>query len=648
LIIILIISILVLLSTSIVNASKEGRSLIDSLLSELPIKSKDTNAVNLLSLLSKNYYIIDPDSGLYYGYQGLQIAEELGWKKGMAKAKNSLGANYSAKSMTAEATKNYLETSRIYEEIGDRSGILRSYGDVAMLYSIVERYDQAIEYYHKTINMAKELNSDIELGRNYSNLGIVYKYLKKSDSAQYYFSKSSVIFEKLNHKSYLSLNYFNSGSVFIDDSSYAKAYDHTIKALEISKEIGNKRLIALINVNLGHIYKMNYFYPEKLKPRPDFLFAEDSLNLLKSIEYLEEAKSALAELDDKKNLMEALDGLSELYLLKHDFEKAAQARQLYSELQDSLMSVEAHRQIAFLDARREIDMKDQQIKMSELKLESTQNQLIIIVIALIIISIIAIIFYRLNIQNRRINQKLIEQSRIISDQVATKDKFFSIIAHDLRNPISAMAQSIEMLKKEFYTFDSEEIREFITDLNRSSKNVYALLEDLLTWSRSQRGMIEAHKESYNASDIAARAISQLESQAKAKKINLVNNVSPDESVFIDANLTITMLRNMLSNAIKFSEEGSQVEVDLTKCKDGLSQYSITDHGVGMDQKTVDNLFKIDSAQSGIGTAGEKGTGLGLIVCKEFADKQNGKITAESNEGEGSTFKFTFPDEDCEE
>jgi signal transduction histidine kinase len=630
------------------KAALDGRALIDSLLSEVPKVKRDTNAVKLLCLLSWNYYITNTDSGLFYGNQALEIANEIEYKRGIATAKAALASNYSAKAMTGEATTNYLEALEIYEEIGDKRGIINSYGNIAMLYSIVEKYDHAINYYHKTLYMAKELNSEIDLARNFGNLGIVFKHLKKMDSARFYLEKSIQVNEKLGNRNYLAVNYFNLGAICIDDSLYIDAYHHTMKAFDIANDIGNKRLVALIYINLGTIYKANYFYPKKLNPRPDFLFKDDKQNLFKSIEYLEKGREILIGLDDKKNLIEANDYLYEALILNHDFRKAAEVKEHYFALQDSILTDETRKQMAFLDAKSELELKDQEIRLSALELEKKNNLLLIAGFAFVVLAITAFIFYRMNVQKRRINQKLIEQSKIISDQVATKDKFFSIIAHDLRNPISSMAQSVNMIDQEFDSFSEEEIREFIGDLNKSSKNVYALLEDLLTWSRSQRGMIEAHKERYNARDIAARAISQLESQASAKKIELVNTVDEIETAYIDANLTITMLRNLLSNAIKFSYEGSQVELGFNLCEDGKKSFIVTDHGVGMDQRTIDILFRIDSAYSGIGTSGEKGTGLGLIVCKEFADKQNGSITVESQLDKGSIFSYSFPDDECDD
>jgi len=640
----IILIILFLYSNFTAKSALSNRELVDSLLSEVTEAGKDTNAVKLYNTLSFSYHIFDTDSGLSYGNISLRLAEDLDWKKGIAGARNSLAANYITKSMTSEATMNYLKALSIYEDIEDKRGILKSYGNMSMLYSIIKRYDIAIDYYHKSISMAKELNSDRDLARNYGNLSSVYKLIKNIDSSKYYIKKSIEMNEKLDKKDYLVINYLNLGAISIDDSSYTDAYKYTMKSLSLAKDMNNKRIIATCYANFGNIYKMSYYYPHKFIPRPDFLLSNPKLNLLKSIEFLEKARAAFSEMNDRKSLMEVCDYLFEVRLLNNNFHEAAQIRQKYYDLQDSVLNEETKKQIALLDAKSELDQKDQQLRMYDLEIEAMSSQLVIIGVAFVAIAIIAIIFYRLNNQKQKINKKLREQSIIISDQVATKDKFFSIIAHDLKNPIASMAQSIELINNEFDRFDVSELKEFLDVLENSSKNASALLEDLLTWSRSQRGMIEAYKEVYNAKDTAARAISQLEPQASLKKIDIINNIENDQKVYLDANLTITILRNLISNAIKFSQIGSIIEVSFRKSNNGFSSYQVRDYGMGMDTKTLDSMFRIESAQSGVGTAGERGTGLGLIVCKEFADKQNGNIFVTSKLGEGSIFTFEIPDD----
>lgn len=628
------------------SSEKEGRALIDSLRSELDDIKKDTNAVNLFTELSVNYYIMDTDSGLIYANKALELAKEIDWKIGIAKARNSLATNYWAKNKLPEAMENYIEMLNISEQINYQRGISVGLSNLAMIYSDLEQYDKALVYYHKAVKMEKELNNQSSLARNYGNIGIVYQRCGNNDSALYYHLKSLEIHEKLDVKMPISINYLNIGSIYIEDSVYAKAYDYNIKAFDMAKKLENKRVMALSLANLGNVYLLIYYNFPKIEEIDDFAFSSRERNLEKAIEFLERSREFLIDINDKKNLKDINNFLMDAHLVKHDFDKASQYREAFESLRDSLMSEKAHARIAQLDAKRELELKDKQLKIKELQIQSKNVQITIIIIALVLLAIISIIFLRLNNQKRKINAKLVEQSRIISEQNATKDKFFSIIAHDLRNPVSTISQSIDVLNDEFYNLDNQELKEYIADLQKSSKNLYALVEDLLTWSRSQRGIIHANKETYQAKDIVERAISQIESQAAKKNIKIANKVPESKKVHIDAALTITILRNILSNAIKFSDFNSSVEVSLGKCENGKDSFKIKDHGIGMDQKAIDSLFKIDNAHSGIGTAGEKGTGLGLIVCKEFADKQDGAIEVQSEPEKGSTFTFVFPAENC--
>ena len=625
-------------------SEKEGRALIDSLLTELDDIEKDTNAVNLFTELSVNYYIMDTDSGLMYAKKALQLAKEIDWKRGIAKARNSLATNYWAKNKLPEAMENYIQMLDIFEQMNYKPGIAVGLSNLAMIYSDMEQYDKALVYYQKAVKMEKELNNQSSLARNYGNLGIVHQRIGNNDSALYYHFKSLEIHKKLDTKMPISINYLNIGSIYIEDTVYAKAYDYNIQAFDLAKELENKRVMALSLANIGNVYLLVYYNFPKIETAYDFAFSSRERNLEKAIEYLERSKDLLLDINDKKNLKEITNFLMDAYLVKHDFDKASQYREAFETLRDSLMTEKAHARIAQLDASRELELKDKQLKIKELQIQSKNVQITIIIIALVLLAIISIIFLRMNNQKRKINDKLVEQSRIISEQNATKDKFFSIIAHDLRNPVSTISQSIDVLHDEFDNLDKQELKEYIADLRKSSQNLYALVEDLLTWSRSQRGIIHANKETYQAKDIVERAISQIEAQAAKKDIQILNKVPESKKVHIDAALTITILRNILSNSIKFSEFNSSVEVSLGKCENGKDSFKIKDHGIGMDQQTIDSLFKIDNAHSGIGTAGEKGTGLGLIVCKEFADKQDGSIEVESKAGKGSTFTFVFPAE----
>lgn len=223
----------------------------------------------------------------------------------------------------------------------------------------------------------------------------------------------------------------------------------------------------------------------------------------------------------------------------------------------------------------------------------------------------------------------------------TKDKFFSIIAHDLKNPFSALMGYTSIITEDIDTIGKDELLKYVGNMERTVKNAYSLLENLLQWSRSQTGRLDFHPFEIDLYLIAIRNIGLLTSAADNKQIALVNNIKKGTEVYVDENMISTVIRNLLSNAIKFSHKGGEVILDMEE-KNGEVLVSVKDNGVGISKEDRDKLFRIDVSLSTVGTAEEKGTGLGLILCKEFVEKHNGEIRVDSEPGKGSTFSFIIP------
>ena len=225
---------------------------------------------------------------------------------------------------------------------------------------------------------------------------------------------------------------------------------------------------------------------------------------------------------------------------------------------------------------------------------------------------------------------------------ATKDKFFSIIAHDLRNPLGNFVSVLSYLYEFYNVLSEEEKIEYISNTKDSASGILSLLENLLEWSRSQRGMITINPNEFCIRMIANNTISILKLSADEKNIRLENNIPEPTMINTDANLVSTIIRNLTSNAIKFTPIGGSIELGIKMTKDPNLTVFVKDSGVGMSKETIDKLFRIDESITTKGTSGEKGTGLGLILCKEFVEKLGGNIWVESELGKGTTFYFTLP------
>lgn len=223
----------------------------------------------------------------------------------------------------------------------------------------------------------------------------------------------------------------------------------------------------------------------------------------------------------------------------------------------------------------------------------------------------------------------------------TKNKFFSIISHDLRGPFSGIVSLTELLCDNVSELDSAEIEKFLYQIHESSKNVHYLLENLLDWARNQMNKIEFKLEEINLELIIRETIDTLKDQAFKKNLTISYNIEYSESLYSDKNIIKTILRNLVSNAIKFTQNNENIAIGVSRNSSEI-EISVKDNGIGMNQNTLDKIFRIDEKTTTRGTNGETGTGLGLILCNEFVEKLGGKIWVESAVGNGSNFKFIVP------
>ncbi|MCK9640391.1 MAG: hybrid sensor histidine kinase/response regulator [Prolixibacteraceae bacterium] len=246
--------------------------------------------------------------------------------------------------------------------------------------------------------------------------------------------------------------------------------------------------------------------------------------------------------------------------------------------------------------------------------------------------------------------KLYQQSRILQEQskklqelVATKDKFFSIIAHDLRGPLGGFMSLTELLANELFEFTPAQQKEMNMDLYNSSKNLFNLLENLLVWARMQQGQIVFNPVQINLRELVAESILTLDDAIKKKSIRVSAQLPDQLIVFADSNMIQSVVRNLLSNAIKFTEKGGNVTLSQYLTENKTCVIVVKDSGIGMNCTMTANIFRLDANNSRPGTEGEQSTGLGLLLCREFVEKHGGEIWVESVEGTGTSFYFTIPD-----
>ncbi len=241
----------------------------------------------------------------------------------------------------------------------------------------------------------------------------------------------------------------------------------------------------------------------------------------------------------------------------------------------------------------------------------------------------------------RQKKKLDKLNRDLSEINRTKDKFFSIIAHDLKNPLGSFKNVTGFMLNNFPELGEGEKIEFLNLMNDSAQHVYSLLENLLNWSRSQTGKLEFNPVKVDLKILAAENISLIKMNADKKDIAIINEINERTNVFADPNMVSTIIRNLITNAVKFTHKGGEVVIS-SKKKGNFVEVTVKDSGIGMNEDISSKLFNMKAHHSTKGTEEEGGTGLGLILCKEFVERHGGSIWVESEVDKGSSFRFTLP------
>jgi signal transduction histidine kinase len=525
---------------------------------------------------------------------------------------------------------DYLHLAEIENKIGDVSKYLK-------------KNDEAFESYFASLNISKKHILNYWAAESYNNIGDIYRSLKDFKMARMYYDSCFSISNKMEYENLIANTYNNYADLLNSENNLDSAKELYKKSLEIYKKNNNLEFAAENYNSLAEIS----IKESKINEAKWLL--NQGFEILKNGNYYSELVKNIKLL--KKLSKSTSDTLT--YLNTLEFENILIKNQLKKRLTS---------QKSALKIKSEFDkIQNQNLILKKEK----ENDTILksgLIIALVIIVLILILLYSKYSQKKKFNEIKDENNRQIISQKQkiesafsnieklnldlnkanqTKDKFFSILAHDLKGPIGNLNQISKIIVEEFNTMDKEEMLDFIESMEQSSEAIQTLLENLLQWSRVQMGRIDFRPEVFELKRVLKHVLALLITSANNKNIKLVDNIPADIHLMMDSNMINTALRNLISNSIKFTPEGGEIQINFTK-KDKFVEVSVKDNGVGISQDNIDKLFKIGENHSTLGTSQEKGTGLGLILCMEFVEMHGGKIWAQSEVGVGTEFIFTLP------
>lgn len=591
-----------------VNSIAQNSVDIDSLKTAVEKMNDDSLKITVYYQLAFESRKTNSGEMLDYANKALELAIKLKIPTEIAKSNHVLGIFYAENGDLKRALEYFFNSLNTLKKIGDENRMGVALGAIARVYQMMENHEMALDYDLQALEIAIKNNDTINLATTYNNVGADYNNLK----------------------------------------NYEAAIEIYRKALNIAQNNEDIRLQALLHLNIGYTYQktndfdssiVNLQNAEKLYLEINDLYGlANTYNKLAEYYYETEKNDSILYFADKAREIgekigtitikrQSYELLSIAYDNQNKYDSAFKYLELFNKLDDSIINSGNTKKITQLEMQYEFD-KEREIDEIKHKAEvrRQQNQTIFFIIAFFL-AILAVLFILRSYWIKKKSEKELQ------DLNAIKDKFFRIISHDLKSPFTAFISISELLSNPNVNLSQEKVQYFAKSINKTAKSSYDLFQNLLLWSMSQRGNLKIEKTEVNLSELISTTIDLLKTPADSKNITIdFKQIDSEIIVKTDANIIKTVVRNILNNAIKFTHEDGKITIEIKN-----NSITILDTGVGISEKNLTKLFKPEVHHTTTGTNEEKGTGLGLILCKELIEKIEGKIEVESELNIGTTF-----------
>lgn len=589
-----------------------------------------------------------------------------------------------------KALLNYLRALELSYKNNNTNELSSLLMNIGTLYYELNDTKKADDYLHKALENILLPRDKNKLALLFTHLGNNYRKITNYSKSIEYYQKSLTEKSQLNDNLGVASVLLNIGAAYQEWGKYEQALIHTHKALSVYKS--QKNILGEANTlnQLGNIYnnlnKKNeaqlYFkltrklslnnkllYLEALSSRKEAEIELLNNNLNKAFTLINNSIQIGRSLSNTELIRKGQYVLHDYYTKLNDYKSALSAFKIYAEYSDSLNKKQNQKQIIQLQMNFEIASRDSKIDEAEVKIDNLNKEkekrnyelkiqrnlqyLWITITILLLISAISLIrSYQLKKKaailleekfaiSEDSNQKLRKSEEELRTLNNTKDKFFSIIAHDLKNPLGGLVSLTELMMTNFSKLEEEQKKEIVVLINQSSRQINTLLTNLLHWSRVQLGKMPFRPEILNMNNCITECFDLQSINASSKNISLINQSSINDTVWADPNMISLVLRNLVSNAVKFTPRNGQVTISTTMISTDTLQVSISDTGQGLTEEEKAKLFRLDINFTTSGTENEPGTGLGLILCKECIERHGGKIWVESEYSKGCNFIFTL-------
>jgi signal transduction histidine kinase len=606
------------------------KSLEDSLTSsQITIENK----IKLHNLLAREYSYVNAVKAI----ENAEIALDLSVKRrnsiGMANAYRILGSLYAQNDSYFQSLEFFLEALDIFEANEDSLGIANIYVSLGHYYQGLQNHDREIDYHKKSLEIFRTLGFQERIAVATHNLSESYLLAGNYSESRKLAEESVSINRRMKKKAVLSSCYNILGQLELHNGDQEKAKENFEKVLDISNELGeNSQKIATVSAycNLADIYFSQQNYQQML------------IYLNKAVEF---SKSSL------------LSGrLTEVYMKLISYYNSIGRTDSVKYFLEEYQRVTADRKNKLNEDRAKLIRSAQEahyIKQENQELEAfnilQDTRLKFAYTSIVLISVFIIILLWSLVLNIRTKKRLTRQQLTIQKQKErleelnlTKDKFFSIVAHDLKSPLNSMKGFSDFILTRGEDMSKEDIAIMSGKIKKSIINTLKMADNLINWARIQMQEVKIDRKKLNISETLEPICILYQDLAEKKEITLNYQFDVNLDIYADPDQTAFIMRNLISNAIKFTKRGGFITISAALGDENSVKLKVEDTGVGMPESVKSNLFKLESKYSMKGTDGEIGTGLGLMLCQEFIKLNNGIIEVESEEKKGTTIILTFP------
>lgn len=581
------------------------------------------------------YQSSDYREALDYFNKSLAIRQKLNNLKSIATTTNNIGGAYKELGNYVLALEYFLKGLAIAEQLHDTAMTITCLTNIALVYQYIDNTDKTIEYGTKALKLSRSSRDQPGEVSSLIVLAAAYETKEAFNKAAATYRQALAIASSLNDLSSIADCYISLGNISTKTKHYAEAVTDYRKGMMYAEEIGDQLYVAQAYQGLGNISLLQQDYPA-------------------GIRYLEKAL-ALAKQSEMQALMTMiLQPLSNAYRQTGQYQKAHDHLLLYVSYKDSVLDENGKHKIQQLQFDYELHKKQQEIlllnKENAFKEERHSKERLLTwsmgIILTMAVFMIVFLFYarkKEKLAKTVISEQKTEiqlQANHLRELNELKTRTFTIISHDLRNPISALSMLMDLMNEKLLS--SDQFEEAVCGVNKQLGALSTVLENLLIWSKSQmQGQSEPKPAKIRLDTLVEQSISLLHEQAKQKSISLYNNTQHELTAYADISQMDIVVRNLVANAIKFTKENGCVTIASFDEGDKI-KVEVRDTGIGMSEETLTKLFDYTKNFTSYGTKGETGTGLGLLLCKEFIEKNGGEIFVTSEPEKGSAFIFTLP------